>query len=70
MRKIPACDYIVSNRYSIHHPLLTSHSLPILMAADEAYMVGRNDDQSQRLDAQHRFCRALALGNLIRPSMS
>lgn len=39
------------------------------MAADEAYMPSRNHEESQRLDAQHHFLRALAHGHLIQPSI-
>ena len=39
------------------------------MATDEAYMLSRDHDESQRLDAQHHFCRALAHGHLIQPSI-
>ena len=39
------------------------------MAADEAYMLCRNQEESQRLDAQHAFMRHLAYGRLIQPSI-
>ena len=32
-------------------------------------MLSRNHDESQRLDTQHHFLRALAHGNLIQPSI-
>ena len=39
------------------------------MATDEAYMLSRDHDESRRLDAQHHFCRALAHGHLVQPSI-
>ena len=39
------------------------------MATDEAYMLSRNREESQRLDAQHHFSRALAHGHLIQPTI-
>ena len=39
------------------------------MATDEAYMPSRDRDESQRLDTQHHFCRALAHGHLVQPSI-
>ena len=41
----------------------------IKMATDEAYMLSRDQDESRRLDAQHHFCRALAYGHLVQPSI-
>ena len=40
------------------------------MTTDEAYMLGRNQAESERLDAQHNFSRSLAHGKLIQPSIS
>lgn len=39
------------------------------MATDEAYMLSRNREESQRLNAQHHFSCALAHGHLIQPSI-
>ena len=39
------------------------------MATDEAHMLSRDQEESRRLDAQHHFCRALAHGHLVQPSI-
>ena len=37
--------------------------------ATEAYMLSRDQEESQRLDAQHKYLRQLANGKLIQPSV-
>ena len=39
------------------------------MATEDVYMLSRNQEESQRLDAQHHYSRALAHGHLIQPSI-
>lgn len=39
------------------------------MASAEAYMLSRDQEESQRLNTQHQFMRQLANGKLVQPSV-